>query len=238
MSNAVYAALSRQQGLSIEIQKVANNLANANTTGYKSDRAVFSEYIVPTGPDSDSLSMGRLAGESIELSQGALRFTGGQLDVAIQGDGYFSVQTDRGVRLSRAGHFQLSAEGNLIDQNGYSVLSPGGGPIAIPQDAGEISIGQDGVISSGGAVIDQIGVVETQGRLLRDADTLFIAQEGYQPLQDARMVQGALEQSNVSPVLEVTRMIEVQRAYEAGQAMLEREDQRLSQLISAVRNQQ
>ncbi|GAB5459086.1 MAG: flagellar hook-basal body complex protein [Henriciella sp.] len=236
MSNAVYAALSRQQGLSVEIQKVANNLANANTTGYKSDRAVFSEYIVPTG--QDSLSMGRLLGESIELSQGALRNTGGQLDVAIQGDGYFTVQTDRGVRLSRAGHFQLSAEGNLIDQNGYSVLSPGGGPIVIPQDAGPISIGQDGVISAGGAVIDQIGVVETQGRLLRDADTLFIAQEGYQPLQDARMVQGALEQSNVSPVLEVTRMIEVQRAYEAGQAMLEREDQRLSQLISAVRNQQ
>lgn len=237
MSNAVYAALSRQQGLSIEIQKVANNLANASTTGYKADRAVFSEYIVATGPDSDSLSMGRLVGESIELGQGAMRFTGGQLDVAIEGEGFFTVETDRGVRLSRAGHFQLSAEGNLIDANGYGVLSQGGGAIAIPQGAGQISIGDDGTISADGNVIDQIGVVTTEGQLLRDADTLFIAQGGYQPATEARVLQGALEQSNVSPVMEVTRMIEVQRAYEAGQAMLEREDQRLTQLITAMRNQ-
>lgn len=238
MSNPIYAAISRQDGLSLEMRMIANNLANSSTTGYKSDKAVFSEYIVATGQQNDSLSMGRLASDTIQLDQGSLRFTGGQFDVALQGEGFFSVETDRGVRLTRAGHFQLNAEGTLIDQNGYPVMNAGGAAITIPPEATKITISNDGTISADGAIVDQLGVVQTDGPLLRDADTLFIAQDGTQPLANAQMLQGALEQSNVSPVLEVARMIEVQRAYEAGQAMMDREDQRLTQLISAVRNQQ
>ncbi|WOR14499.1 flagellar hook-basal body complex protein [Hyphomonas sp. FCG-A18] len=238
MSNPIYAAISRQDGLSLEMRMIANNLANSSTTGYKADKAVFSEFIVPTGQQNGSLSMGRLAADSLQLDQGSLRFTGGQFDVALQGEGFFSVETDRGVRLTRAGHFQLNADGTLIDQNGYQVLSAGGAPITVPPEAAQLTISSDGTISADGAIVDQIGVVQTEGALQRDADTLFIAQGDTQPIENPRMLQGALEQSNVSPVLEVARMIEVQRAYEAGQAMMDREDQRLTQLISAVRNQQ
>ncbi len=235
MSNAIYASLARQQGLMQEMQVVANNLANSSTTGYKTDRAIFAEFLVATGPSQDSLSMGGLAGHAFKMEQGSLKFTGGQFDMAVQGEGFFVLQTEQGPRLTRAGHFQLSPESTLVDGFGNAVLGTGGNPITIPQEASNISIGNDGSISADGQLIDRVGVVRPQGELLRDSNTLFAAPEGYAQFDEANVVQGALEQSNVLPVLEVARMIEVQRAYEAGQAMLEREDQRITQLISAVR---
>ncbi len=235
MSNAIYASLARQQGLMQEMQVVANNLANSSTTGYKTDRAIFAEFLVGTGPSQDSLSMGGLAGHAFKMEQGSLKFTGGQFDMAVQGEGFFVLQTAQGPRLTRAGHFQLSPESTLVDGFGNAVLGTGGNPITIPQEASNISIGNDGSISADGQLIDRVGVVRPQGELLRDSNTLFAAPEGYAQFDEANVVQGALEQSNVLPVLEVARMIEVQRAYEAGQAMLEREDQRITQLISAVR---
>ncbi len=235
MSNAIYASLTRQQGLMQEMQVVANNLANSSTTGYKTDRAIFAEFLVGTGPAQDSLSMGALAGHSFKMEQGSLNFTGGQFDLAVQGDGFFVLQTAQGPRLSRAGHFQLSQESTLIDAFGNAVLGTGGNPITIPEEVSNVSISSDGSISADGQLIDRVGVVLPQGELQRDSNTLFAAPEGYAQFEEATVVQGALEQSNVLPVLEVARMIEVQRAYEAGQAILEREDQRITQLINAVR---
>lgn len=235
MSNAIYASLARQQGLMQEMQVVANNLANSSTTGYKTDRAIFAEFLVGTGPAQDALSMGALAGHSFKMEQGSLNFTGGQFDLAVQGDGFFVLQTAQGPRLSRAGHFQLSSESTLIDAYGNSVLGTGGNPITIPEEVSNVSIGNDGSISADGQLIDRVGVVRPQGELQRDSNTLFSAPEGYAQFEEATVVQGALEQSNVLPVLEVARMIEVQRAYEAGQAILEREDQRINQLINAMR---
>ena len=235
MSNAIYASLTRQQGLMQEMQVVANNLANSSTTGYKTDRAIFAEFLVGTGPSQDSLSMGGLAGHAFKFEQGALNLTGGQFDLAVQGEGFFVLQTAEGPRLTRAGHFQLSPESTLVDGAGNSVLGAGGNPITLPEDATQIMIGNDGSISANGQLIDRVGVVIAQGDLLRDSNTLFSAPGGYAQFEEATVVQGALEQSNVSPVLEVARMIEVQRAYEAGQAMLEREDDRINQLITAVR---
>jgi flagellar basal-body rod protein FlgF len=235
MSNAIYATLARQHGLMQEMQVVSNNLANSSTTGYKTDRAIFAEFLVSTGSDASSLSMGSLAGHSFEMEQGGLKVTGGQFDLAVQGDGYFTVDTPQGTRLTRAGQFQLAANGNLIDMNGSNVLNVGGGPITIPPEATNLVISADGTISANGLQIDQVGIVVPNGELMRDSNTYFSAQDGYAAAKDFGVVQGALEQSNVSPVLEVSRMIEVQRAYEAGQTLLETEDQRIGQLISAVR---
>lgn len=235
MSNAIYATLARQHGLMQEMQVVSNNLANSSTTGYKTDRAIFAEFLVSTGSDASSLSMGSLAGHSFEMEQGGLKVTGGQFDLAVQGDGYFTVDTPQGTRLTRAGQFQLAANGNLIDMNGSNVLNAGGGPITIPPEATNLVISADGTISANGLQIDQVGVVVPDGDLMRDSNTYFSAAGGFVAAKDFGIVQGALEQSNVSPVLEVSRMIEVQRAYEAGQTLLETEDQRIGQLISAVR---
>lgn len=235
MSSAIYASLARQQGLMQEMQVVANNLANSSTTGYKTDKAIFAEFMVATGTSQDSVSMGGLAGHAFQFDQGEMNFTGGQFDLAVQGDGFFVLQTPQGPRLSRAGHFQLSAAGTLVDGYGNNVLGAGGNPITLPPDASQVSIGNDGSISANGQLVDRVGVVVAEGELQRDSNTMFVAPGGYAQFEEATVVQGALEQSNVSPVLEVARMIEVQRAYEAGQSMLEREDERINQLISAVR---
>lgn len=235
MSNTIYPSLGRQQGLMKEMQVVANNLANSSTTGYKSDRAIFTEFLVSPGPGEDSISMGGLGAHAFKLAPGDLKFTGGQFDLAVQGEGYFVLQTPQGPRLTRAGHFQLSAESTLIDPFGNGVLGAGGNPITVPPEAALVSISGDGSISADGQLIDRVGVVRAEGQLERETNTFFSAPGGYAPFEEAVVVQGALEQSNVSPVLEVARMIEVQRAYEAGQAMLEREDDRISQLITSLR---
>ena len=234
MSISVFATLGRQDGLAKEIEVVANNLANSGTVGYKADRAIFVEYLIPGGPDTPSVSMGTLAAHSFELTQAALKFTGGQFDMALQGEGYFQIQTDQGVRLSRAGNFQLSPEGVMIDPFGNPVLGFGG-PITIPEEATSIEVAGDGTISADGQLVDQIALVMPNGQLERDTNTMFTAPGGTDQAENVTIIQGALEQSNVSPVLEIARMIEVQRAYEAGQAMLEREDQRLNQTIEALR---
>ncbi|MEP1142624.1 MAG: flagellar hook-basal body complex protein [Henriciella sp.] len=236
MSNSIYATLARQDGLLKELQVVANNIANTNTSGYKTDRAVFAEYVMQTGTDTPSLSMGGLAGHSFDLTQGTVKFTGGKFDLAIQGEGFFAIETDAGQRLTRAGAFMMSSEGELITPDGAKVLSNGATPIQIPPEAESISIAGDGTISAAGQILGQVGVFSAEGQLQRDTDTRFTAQGGIQPIEGASVLQGALEASNVSPVLEMSRMIEVQRAYEAGQTVLEREDQRITQFISAVRD--
>lgn len=235
MSDAVYTTLARQSGLMKEMQVVANNIANSSTTGFKTDRAVFAEFLVNAGADAPSISMGGLAGHAFEMSQGELKFTGGKFDLAIQGDGFFVLETEQGQRLTRAGHFQLSPESMLIDPTGARVLGAGGNEITIPEGATNIAISADGTISADGELVDRVGVMQAEGVLERDSDTRFTAPGGLIEAEGAAVVQGALEQSNVSPVLEVSRMIEVQRAYEAGQALLERDDQRINKLISAVR---
>ncbi len=140
------------------------------------------------------------------------------------------------VRLTRAGAFQLSSEGQLIAPDGAQVLSDGSTPIQIPIEAENVQIAGDGTISASTGLIARVGIFNPDGQLQRDTDTRFIAEGGVQPSEQASVLQGALEASNASPVLEVSRMIEVQRAYEAGQTLMEQEHQRITQFISTVRD--
>ncbi|MAN67815.1 flagellar hook-basal body complex protein [Hyphomonas sp.] len=235
MSNAIYASLTRQDGLLREMQVIANNMANSSTTGFKSNHAIFAEHIAATGDESGSLSMGSLAGHNFDLSQGAMKHTGGQFDLAIHGEGFFVLDTPAGERLTRAGAFQLSADGNLIDAFGHQVQGAGGGAIAIPQEVTRISIAPDGTISSGEEILGQVAVVVADGEINQEGGTMFAAPGGYQQVEEPAVVQGTLEQSNVSSILEVSRLIEVQRAYEAGQSLIEKEDERINQLIKTMR---
>ncbi|MEM6410081.1 MAG: flagellar basal-body rod protein FlgF [Pseudomonadota bacterium] len=236
MSEALIAALGRQHSLERELAVVSNNIANANTVGFKADRAIFAEYLNPAGIDQPSLSLGALGAHDFDLSAGSLNVTGGPFDLAIQGEGFFEVETPLGNRVTRAGNFQLSSEGVLIDANGNSVLSSGGGPITIPGQASDIRITAEGSVLADGVEVERISIVVPGGDIRRDTSTYFISDEPTVPAFTGRVLQGALEQSNVSTVTEIARLIEVQRAYEAGQSMLQREDDRLTQLITIVRD--
>ncbi|MGP6088719.1 flagellar hook-basal body complex protein [Antarctobacter jejuensis] len=228
METAGYTALSRQAGLMREMQVIANNIANANTTGFRQEGVVFSEYV--TGGDgitSVAMSAGRIGTTSFD--QGTLEMTGGLYDYAIEGDGFFLIESPNGQRLTRAGAFSPSAEGTLVTSDGYPVLDESGAPIFVPPQASDLAVAQDGTISTDGRAIGRLGVVRPLDPLgmVREGGLMFRADDGFEPVENPRVMQGFVESSNVDPILQVARMVEVQRAYELGQSFMEREDDRI-----------
>ncbi len=236
MSNTIYVALSKQAGLSKELNSVANNIANVSTAGYRREGFLFSEYVRALEPQDRSISQANVGGHFFDSTPGALTQTGGMFDLAIEGEGYFLVETPYGERLTRQGSFMLDAEGQLVTAEGHRVLGDGGSPVAIPPEATSITIAQDGTIAADGAPTGSIGLVKADPTTLaREGDNLLRATKGYEPVELAKVRQGFIEESNVNAVLEVSRLIEVQRAYELGQQLLKDEDERISKTVDAMR---
>lgn len=236
MASSVYVALSRQAGLLKELSSVANNIANANTTGFKKQGALFTEYVVAAGQGNPSISMGRLGAHYTSFSQGGFSATGGALDLAIEGEGFFLVNASEGQRLTRAGNFLADATGRLVTAEGFPVLTEGGGEIVITPELSNLVIAEDGTISADGNAVGKIGIVTApEISLLRRGENLWEAREGTRPAEKAKVRQGFLEDSNVNPIEEIAHLINVQRNYEAGQKIFEQEDDRISQLIRTIR---
>lgn len=229
MQNTILIGLSRQVALGRELDVVANNIANLNTTGFKGDGALFEEFIAPTarasgvsGNDS-RVSFVRDRATWTDMSQGSLERTGNSLDVAIEGKGFFAVQTPRGERYTRNGAFQINNNGELVTSEGYQVLGESG-PITFQPKDRNIAISADGTVSVGegnSARTDSqrgklrlVGFGEVQ-RLQKDGAGTFTAPQNIapQPEPESRLVQGAVEKSNVRAVVEMTRMIEITRSY-------------------------
>ncbi len=236
MNNAGYVALTRQSGLMREMQVIAHNIANANTTGFRREGVVFSEFVRGLERAEPSLSMALGNTRQTSLLQGALERTGGTFDLAIKGAGFFMVDTPRGERLTRAGVFTPNAAGDVVNMDGHRLLDVGGAPIFVPPDAGSIAVARDGTVSADGRPLAQIGLHAPADPidLRREAGGLFHAERGTVPVDGAHVVQGFLEASNVEPMIEIARMIAVQRAYEQGQRFLEREDERQRNVIQTL----
>ncbi|NHB76676.1 flagellar hook-basal body complex protein [Rhodobacter calidifons] len=234
MDAAGYATLNRQSGLMREMGVVANNIANASTTGFRREGVIFSEYVaaLDQGP---SLSMAHASGRHVDLTQATLSQTGGQFDLAIQGDGFFLVETPQGERLTRAGSFVPSPEGELMTPDGFRLLDAGGAPVFVPPQTRGVAVAQDGTLSADGQPVAQIGLWQPADplSLRHQSGTLFSAGE-VEPAEGATILQGMLENSNVEPVSEIARMIEVQRAYELGQKFLDAEDERVRGVITTL----
>ncbi|WP_338549682.1 flagellar hook-basal body complex protein [Roseovarius phycicola] len=230
-----YTTLNRQTGLLREMQTVANNIANSTTTGYRAEGIIFSEY-VSRSEHAPSLSMATANIGQTSLVTGTLTQTGSELDVAIQGDGFFLVETPSGERLSRAGSFSLSSEGDLVTHDGFRVLDTGGAPIFIPPDVTSLGVSADGTLSAGNRLLGQLGVVmpENPDDLIREGGVMFRVDGAFDAVAQPQVRQGFLEGSNVNPVNEMTRMIEVQRAYEMGQSFLDAEDNRIREVIKTL----
>lgn len=236
MDNASYTTLTRQSGLMREMRIVANNIANSSTTGFRAQGMIFSEHVAALGPDAPSLSMASAAVRDTTQTQGSLTQTGGPLDLAIEGEGFFLIETPQGERLTRAGAFAPNENGDLVTPQGHRVLDAGGAPVFVPPDAGPVGIAPDGTVSTGGQPVARIGLVRPTDpdTMLREGGVRFEARGGYEPAPEAKMVQGFLEESNVDPILAVSRMIEVQRAYELGQSFMDKEDERIRGAIRAL----
>ena len=223
MENAQLITLSRATSLARQMDIVANNVANMNTTGYKSENLLFEEFISPEG-SAESFQSGdrdlsfvlddRTVGN---FATGTLETTGSQFDVAIQGEGFFAVQTPAGERYTRAGSFTLDSTGQLTTHDGNPVLGDGGAPILFEASDTQISISSNGTITSANGEIGRLRVVnfEDPQQLNRVGSTLFSAEDAQQIAADnAKIVQFSLEGANVDAISQISQMIEVQRAYD------------------------
>jgi flagellar basal-body rod protein FlgF/flagellar basal-body rod protein FlgG len=244
MENASLVGLSRQIALQRELDVVANNIANINTTGYKADNTVFQEFMMPVaranqfrGPDRQ-LSFVQDRATWIDLSQGPVETTGNPLDVAVSGNAFLTVQTPRGERYTRNGALQINSQGQLVTSEGLAVIGQNGPIVFQPSDR-EISIGIDGLISvrEGQNTIDaQRGKLKLASfaqpqRLQKDGASTYMAPAGVTPQAptNAKVTQGAVEKSNVQSVMEMTRMVQITRAYtETAQILQNQSDMRRS----------
>lgn len=228
MDNAGYVSLSAQVSLRRQLDVVANNVANMNTTGFKADRMVFAEVMARAGgataADNPSFVVDKHTWT--DYSAGSLRQTNSDLDVAISGDGFFSVETEAGVAYTRDGRFGISPEGILVSANGHPVLDADGGQIAIPANSGAINIAKDGTVSAGGGAIARIGVFaapEAQ-TFERIGGGLFRSQAELEPVENPSVAQGMLEDSNVNGIVAMTDLINITRAYGHADALAESAD--------------
>lgn len=243
MDNSLLVSLSQQLASFRSMDVIANNLANASTPGFKRESARFEEYISQVRPAEDqtgmqSVSFVKDAGIFRDLSQGELSHTGARLDVALNGNGYFMVQTPAGMRYTRDGHFSLDANGQLVTSEGFPVQGDGG-PITITPDDGDINIGTDGTVSSvlnGNA--NQIGKLQVvdfadDTALTKEGSNLYSTTQLANPAT-ASVQQGMLEGSNVQPVIEITRMIDVTRAYQMTATLSSSQEDLLRKAISQL----
>ncbi|SCY78117.1 flagellar hook-basal body complex protein [Paracoccus tibetensis] len=236
MDNAIYASLTRQSGLMREMRVVANNIANASTPGYRREGVIFAEHLASLDRSGDTLSMAHARGRLLDLGQGGLTQTNNRFDLAIEGEGFFLVQTPEGNRLTRAGAFTPSGEGELMNADGHRLLDEGEAPIIVPAGASAVAVAPDGTLSANGVPFGRIGIFNApEGTTpTRQGGTLFAFEGAPEPVEQASIRQGFLEDSNVDPIFEITRMIEVQRAYELGASFLDREDQRIRGALAAM----
>jgi flagellar basal-body rod protein FlgF/flagellar basal-body rod protein FlgG len=205
---------------------IANNLANVSTVGYRAAQNVFSSVLQDANNTSASElnqainNFGVMNGTILDLSQGALQKTGNDLDMAIQGSGFFAIQTANGIRYTRNGSFQVSSKGELVTTNGDPVMGDKG---AIHMVGGPISISPDGTISSNGAVAGKLKMVKFAAgtSLTSEGNTYYSAPPKTEADDtDSRVQQGALESSNVNPVTSMVQLITAQRSAEMMQKAL------------------
>lgn len=221
MDNTAYVALSQQAVLRRRLDVIANNLANVDTPGFKLENLLTRTERATPAADADGpnpVSFVLDAGLGRDFSQGSLRQTSAPLDFGLEGDGFFTVRTAQGDRYTRDGSFSMDPQGRLVTADGDPVLDDAGGEITFNAQGGEISVAPDGSVTQGGQTVARLGVARfaSQGVLQKIGGNLYSAPVGSAPVQatDTRVRQGFLESSNVQPIVQITDMIEVQRAYE------------------------
>jgi flagellar basal-body rod protein FlgF len=222
MKNAVYVSVSQQMVLRKQMEAIAQNIANVSTPAYKSERVLFEEYLVSAG-DGTTVTYANDTGVKRDFTPGRLERTGNDLDIGFSGDGYFVVETADGNLYSRIGHFQLDNERNIVTGAGDKVLGEDGEPIALGAKATNVTIARDGTISSDAGPVGRIMVVtfEKEANLVKQGGGLFASNDVPIELEpeETKLHQGMLESSNVDPILEMTRMIDVLRSYQSTQRL-------------------
>lgn len=262
-SKGIYSAVSGAMAQSSRLDTIANNLANVNTTGFKKDRQVFSEYLSAHEKAPDVMQVPRVpasiesfydmqggdnayvnpSGTYTNFEQGLLRSTGSPMDVAIEGRGFLEVLTPQGVRFTRNGGMQVDGNGRLVTKDGFPVLREGQGDPAqrvMTLGSRNVTISQAGDVYEGGAQVGRLSVVDflNPDDLQKQGGSLFALKDNAisvpLPAREAKVQQGFLEGSNVNVVDEMTDMIAANRVFEATQQAIKGHDQMDDKLINQV----
>ena len=216
MDNSIYITLSRELALFRDMDATSNNIANSNTTGYSAEHLLFNSYLTKdiNQKKTNDMAFAYDISSYHSFENGTIHATGNPLDLAIEGEGFFAVETPLGTRYTRAGNFQLDAGGTLVTADGKPVLGDSGQRITFAPEARDIVIGSAGNISVDGSEFAKLGLYKFENpQLLEKLDgATFKSELSPRTSEDVRVAQGALENSNVKPVIELTHMMEVSRS--------------------------
>jgi flagellar basal-body rod protein FlgF len=232
-----HVAISGQLAQARRLDTIANNVANAGTIGFRAEGVSFATIVSNTMPFDTSFS--RAGGSHPDSRSGPVSATGNPLDVAIQGSGFLAIQTPGGVAYTRDGRMQMLPTGDIVSLNGHAILDVSGSPLTADPRGGTIDISRDGAIRQDGRAIGSIGVfaVDFTKGYRRFENAAILPAAPAEPIDDFTsngVVQGFTEGSNVNPILEMTRLIEVQRAFEAVSKSLEQRDTAIRDTIQAL----
>lgn len=233
MESPSYISLSRQEALKRQMDVVANNIANANTTGFKQQRVLFTEFLErPAMHEQMSFVQDRAVVRNLQT--GPLTQTGAPLDLALTGPGYFTVDTASGRRYTRSGSFRLNDQRQIVDVGGLPLLDQRGQPLVVPENSREIKVSSDGTVSTEAGEVGKINVVTfPQEQLMTEVGSgLYVTDQTPQAAPaETTVAQGMLEQSNVNPIVETTQMIDILRQYQQNQKMIENENDRIRNAV-------
>jgi flagellar basal-body rod protein FlgF len=230
-----YITLSRQMAMERQMEVIANNLANMNSTGYKTESVLFEEYLETT-PEGDSISYVRDYGTSRDLAEGEFTPTENPMDIAITKGGYLSVQTDTGLYYSRNGNLRLDAEGQLVTDEGFPILDEKGQPVTVEPEDPTFEIATDGTISNSLGPLTKLAVFsfENEQNLSPVGSGLYQTEDTPIPPEGISVIQGMLETSNVLPIKEITKMIDLSRSYQSTANLMQEDADLLSEAIESL----
>ncbi len=241
MDNTINIAVSRLAAQQRAIDVVAGNLANASTPGYRAERMVFADWLVAQPnhaepPGGRMVAFTQTRATYRDRAEGTLTQTGNPLDLALSGEGWFTVQTAAGTRLTRAGRFTLQQDGTVTDGAGDPLLDVNARPLQLSAADTELTVKADGTLRSQNGVIGQIAVVAPTdpNRITAEGGRLFRADVPTAPVARPKIVQGTVEDSNVQPIAEITRMISTERDFQFVSQMVEAEGQRRQSAIDKI----
>ena len=236
MDTPGYVILSRLGAQLRATQVLANNLANAETPGFRAERAVFAQHLLRQ-QEGGPVAYAEDRATWRDTAPGAISATGNPLDVAVRGEGFFAVETPQGERYTRAGRFTLDAGGRVTDMEGNAVLDARGTPLTVSPNDTRLEVQGDGTLRSENGVVGRLRVVrfEDEQRLRAEGARLFAAEEGAAlPVERPNLVGGAVEGSNVKPVLEITGMTAELREFQFAAQFVEREGERLQSAVERI----
>jgi flagellar basal-body rod protein FlgF len=241
MDTPGYIILSRLGAQLRATQVVANNLANADTPGFRAERPIFAAHLqrqagIASAPGETPVAYSVDRATWRDTAAGPHNTTGNPLDVAIQGEGFFAVETPQGERFTRAGRFTLHPEGRITDLDGNAVLDARGTPIAVSPNDTRLQVLGDGTIRSENGVLGKLRIVRFADpqQMRPEGDRLYASDAEALPVERPAVVQGAVEGSNVRPVLEIARMTSELREFQFATQFAEREGERLSSAVERI----